>query len=155
MGLGVRPARLEDAEAMSAVLIASITHLCAADHGGDADLIAAWTANKTPEGVRAMLARAGSTVLVAELDGRLAGVGACDDKANVTLNYVAPDCRRRGVGTALLAALEAHIQAQGHHGARLASTRTAHGFYVRSGWRDAGPPEDVFGLSGLSMHKPF
>ena len=50
----IRPAREADVPEMSRVLIASITELCAADHGNRADRLASWTANKTPEGVRAL-----------------------------------------------------------------------------------------------------
>ena len=51
----VRDAEAADVDAMSEVLIRSITELCAPDHRNDPAAIAAWTANKTSEGVRRML----------------------------------------------------------------------------------------------------
>jgi len=51
----VRRAAEADIPAMSEVLTRSITELCALDHKHDPAAIAAWTANKTPEGVRRIL----------------------------------------------------------------------------------------------------
>lgn len=48
----IRRATPEDAEAACQVLRRSITELCIADHQGDAQSLAAWLANKTPENVR-------------------------------------------------------------------------------------------------------
>ena len=55
MSITVRRATGADIPAMSRVLIASITELCAADHGNDPKKLAAWLRNKTPDGVREML----------------------------------------------------------------------------------------------------
>ncbi|MBK8084454.1 MAG: GNAT family N-acetyltransferase [Devosia sp.] len=99
---------------MSALLIASITQLCTPDHRGDAGTIAAWTANKTPEGVAAMLADPATRLFVAERDGRIAAVGSVRDDCEVTLNYVHPAHRFAGVSRALLVAMESHMARQGH-----------------------------------------
>ncbi len=134
-----RPARVEDVPAMSEVLTRSITELCGADHKNDPDVIASWTANKTPDGVAAMLADPSNTMLVAQSDGVVAAVGMVLGDDEIGLNYVHPDHRLKGVSTALLAAMEALMRARGVTTARVKSTVTAHDFYLARGWVDDGP----------------
>ena len=137
--IAVRPATPADVPAMSAVLIASITMLCGADHHDDPAAIAAWTANKTPEGVAAMLAAPGTTMLVAMRDDRVAAVGSLVGRDEIGLNYVDPACRFTGLSRALVAALEARMRDAGTTIGRLKSTITAHPFYLSAGWIDSGP----------------
>lgn len=98
----VRLATLQDVPEMSRVLIASITELCSLDHNDDPAAIAAWTANKTPEGVARMLDTPGNQLLVAELDRQIAAVGAMIGTDEIGLNYVDPSHRNKGVSRALL-----------------------------------------------------
>ena len=72
----VRSANEADTAAMSQVLVASISELCTADHGNDPSKLSAWLANKSPGGVRAMLANPHGQLFVAELDDAIAAVGA-------------------------------------------------------------------------------
>lgn len=150
--IATRPARPDDVPAMSAVLTASILTLCSADHGNDPEAMARWTANKTPQGVAAMLARPDFHLLVAERDGEVMGVGATTLN-QVALNYVAPDHRFLGVSSALLAAMEAALAEAGHTEALLDSTTTARGFYLRRGWVEAGPKQSYFGIPAWPMKK--
>ena len=124
---------------MAGVLVASITALCTADHKGDPDVIARWTANKTPDGIAAMLADPANAMLVAQSDGAVAAVGMVMGDDEIGLNYVHPNHRLKGVSTALLAAMEALIRARGVTTARVTSTVTAHDFYLARGCRDDGP----------------
>jgi GNAT superfamily N-acetyltransferase len=133
----VRPARSEDVAAMSRVLTASITELCVADHGGDPEKIASWTANKTQEGVAGMLGQDGLAMFVAEWDGRVAAVGATTASGGIALNYVAPEGRFRGLSKALLAAMEADLTLRGFSLGRLEATKTARDFYLSQGWVEA------------------
>lgn len=154
MTIVVRPARAADVPDMSRVLIASITQLCVADHGGVAERLASWTANKTPDGVSAMLANPGLRMLVAELDGRLAAVGAIvPDRGEVSLNYVDPAARFRGVSKALLTALEAQLRGHGVVEAQLTSTTTARRFYEAAGWTEDAAPVVCMGGEGHRMFK--
>lgn len=123
---------------MSAVLIASITELCALDHHNDPEAIANWTANKSPAGVRAMLASPNAEFFVAEDDGVVAAVGCVLNGDEVGLNYVHPAHRFRGISRALLGAMEEAMRAAGIVEARVRSTQTAHRFYLAQGWQDAG-----------------
>ena len=150
----VRPAAEADVPDMSRVLIASITELCGPDHGGAPERLATWTANKTPEGVARMLADPDLRVLVAELDGRVAGVGAAlPGKGEVSLNYVDPAVRFRGVSKALLVALEAELREQGVIDAELTATNTARKFYHAAGWSDDAAPVACMGGQGHRMRK--
>lgn len=139
--IAVRPATAADAEAMSAVLTTSITELCSADHGNDPDRIARWTANKTVDGVRAMLTSPQVRLFVAEIDGSVAAVGAIMSDSEIALNYVDPQHRFQGASKALLAAMEEDMRRRGIVAARLSATATAHRFYLDAGWENVGPPQ--------------
>lgn len=138
---------------MSRVLIASITTLCADDHEGDPERIAAWTANKSSDGVALMLANPDLHLFVAERDGVVLGVGAVNASGVIGLNYVAPEARFSGVSTALLQRLEDALAEQGHREGRLESTRTAQRFYERRGWQQQGPRHSGRMVNGYPMHK--
>lgn len=138
--ISVRPATEADVPAMSAVLVASITELCTADHRGDPDTIARWTANKTIEGVCAMLGDARARLFVAESDGEVAAVGSINDGNRIGLNYVGPQHRFRGVSKSLLAAMEDDMRARGVREATLESTVTARRFYAACGWVETEQP---------------
>jgi hypothetical protein len=65
---------------MSAVLIASITELCAADHSNGPETLSQWLANKSPAGIRAWFANPDNRLFVAERDGAIAAAGAFNMK---------------------------------------------------------------------------
>ena len=93
----IRKACEEDAEAACVVLRRSITELCRDDYRGDAATLAAWLANKTPENVRAWIGERNSHVLVADDGCAILGVAAIQSTGRISLNYVSPDARFRGV----------------------------------------------------------
>jgi GNAT superfamily N-acetyltransferase len=132
----IRDAFPSDAEAMSQVLVASITELCAEDHRGRPEALAEWTANKTPESIRGWFDRPENRLLVAEEDGAILAVGGFSSEGEITLNYVAPSARFRGVSRAMLAAIEDAMRARGIAEARLDSTKTARRFYLAAGWQE-------------------
>ncbi len=83
-------------------------------------------------------------------------VGSVRDSGEITMNYVAPVARFRGVSAALLAALEVRAADRGNARCTLHSTETAHRFYLRRGYRDDGPPVGKFGSrGGYPMSKPI
>lgn len=153
MSVIVRRATEADVEAMSVVMTASITELCIADHRNDPTIIANWTRNKSPEGVRAMLENPDVTMFVAERDGAIAAVGCINARAEIGLNYVNPAHRFAGVSRALLQAMEEALLDRGTTLATLTSTATACQFYRSAGWEDAGPAEDHGGLACHPMRK--
>ena len=152
--LRVRRALSHDAWDAAAVLRASILELCVADHGNDPVFLAGWLANKTPRNVRTWLEGPGLFV-VAEERGRIVGVGAVVPPGEITLNYVRPDARFRGVSKAVLNALEADARARGHTRATLTSTRTAHRFYRAMGYVDVSAPHFEDGDTACRMFRDF
>ena len=138
---------------MSAVLIASITELCAADHDNDPHKLAAWTRNKSLDGVAAMLANPDMVMMVAERGGILVGVGAVNQNGEVALNYVAPEARFLGVSRAMLAQLEKALVDLGFMEARLEATATARRFYEDAGWQADGPQASGRMVNGYPMRK--
>jgi GNAT superfamily N-acetyltransferase len=151
--LSIRQAYASDAEACSAVLCASIRELCMADHKSDAELIAQWLSNKTPEHLVRWATNPRSVLLLAERDGAPAGVGSVSIDGEVLLNYVAPAHRFTGVSRAMLGRLEGILCERGIGTARLTSTETAHRFYRAAGWVDIGVPRTMFGITGYPMQK--
>lgn len=150
----IRDAAPEDADAACHVLRESISRLCVADHGNDLAIMKAWLANKTPETVAAWATQKGNSLLLAVEDDAVLGVGSVTDAGAITLNYVAPDARFRGVSRALLSALEARAVGRGNTRCTLISTETAHRFYRSAGYIDDGVPQGKFGTnSGYPMSK--
>jgi GNAT superfamily N-acetyltransferase len=152
--VNIRDAAPDDAEAACAVLRASIIELCAADHNNDPVLLERWLANKQPEIVKGWIAQPNRSVLVAVEDDTILAVGSVNDAGEITLNYVSPRARFRGVSRALLAALEARAAVRGNTLCRLHSTETAHRFYLANGYVDVGEPIRKFGMnSGYPMSR--
>lgn len=147
----IRPARADDAVAACDVLRRSIVELCEADHRNDEARLADWLANKTPEIVAGWIA--GSHVFVAEEGGRIVGVAALTDSGHVTLNYVAPEARFRGVSKALIDAVEGKAAQLGLQACTLESTKTARRFYEALGYGERiGLPHGLLGKS-LGSHR--
>ena len=67
-----------------------------------------------------------------------------NNSGEITLNYVSPDARFRGVGKAMMAALEREARELGLAECFLTSTDTAHAFYLTLGYRDDGTEASMF-----------
>ncbi len=113
---------------------------------------------ETSRKLAALLADARNKILVAQLDGCLVGylhlvdydVLYAEHMKNIMGIAVEPDCRRMGIGRALLAAGEAWAKENGASGVRLVSgeARTgAHQFYQSLGY--------VCGKRQLNFKKSF
>lgn len=151
-GMQVRPATVFDVFDLSHVLMGSITRMCAADHGDDPRKIGLWTKNKDPKSIREWITR-GDSIWVTEHMGRVSAVGGLRSPSEVSLLYVSPGCSGQGVGTALLAQLEAELAASGQTCGHLHATRTALAFYQKNGWIHAGDPTDWNGMAQFPMCK--
>ncbi|RUP14230.1 MAG: GNAT family N-acetyltransferase [Methylobacterium sp.] len=147
--MNARLATPRDAEAGSSVLRRSISELCHADHAGDPAIIAAWTANKTPDSWLAWLAQPGASLFVIERATEIIGVGMVDGGGTILLNYVAPEARYQGVSTTLLKAMEDASARRGLATCRLESTKTAQRFYIARGY------EPLEGAISAIMAKPL
>ena len=143
----IRDATPDDAEAACDVLRRSISELCVVDHGNDPAILNGWLGNKRPEIVAAWARQPGNSLLVAVEGDAILAVGSVTDAGEITLNYVAPDARFRGVSRALLGALEARAVERGNVRCTLTSTETAHRFYRSAGYLDDGAPAGHFGTA--------
>jgi GNAT superfamily N-acetyltransferase len=149
----IRLAVAEDAKSACEVIKRSISQLCLADHRNDPMILAAWLSNKTPEIVASWIVNPDTPLLVAvELDAILA-VGSITNAGHITLNYVSPDARFRGVSRTLLGALEARAAARGNACCTLRSTETARRFYLANSYIIDGPPDRRYGSGGYPMSK--
>ena len=104
-----------------------------------------WLRNKTPEIVASWIADPKASVLVVVERGTIVAVGSVTDAGEITLNYVSPDARFRGVSRALLGALEARAIERGNLRCTLTSTETARRFYNANGYIEDGPVAGKFG----------
>jgi ribosomal-protein-alanine N-acetyltransferase len=112
--------------------------------------------------MRMYLALRSSFCIVAETDGQLAGFTIVDSRPPrpgyiVTID-VAPEARRIGVASALLAETEKRLGQQGSPGIRLevaVNNQGAIGFYKRHGFSEIGVKPGYYNgrLDALSMKK--
>ena len=136
----IRVARTEDAEQACMVLRRSIQELCHADHNGDAARLADWLSNKTPENVAAWIRNPQNLVFVATEGDTILGVASMTNTGKITLNYVSPDARFRGISKALIDRLEAQARELGLDRCTLNSTETAREFYLSRGYQEQIAP---------------
>lgn len=130
--VSVRPARSEDGEELVAVHVAAIRELGATAY--DPEQVAAWAANKDPDGYP--VDSDDDYFVVATLEGSVVGFGhLAPEPREVQAVYVHPDHARVGCGSALLEHLEATARDAGLERLALLASRNAVGFYERHGWR--------------------
>jgi putative acetyltransferase len=151
----IRTAALTDAESLATMWVRSIRELCRRDHQGREDLIATWCAQKTPAALRAILTDPTLFWLVAvDGTGSVRGLGLLGPGGLIQAIYVDPSWVRRGIGSVLLAGLEAEIGRRGQGEAVLESTATARAFYRRQGFEDTAAPILRFGgIAAYPMRK--
>jgi GNAT superfamily N-acetyltransferase len=133
----IRPATIDDADALCDLHIRSIRVLCAADY--TPEQIEAWCRPKAPEKYRKAMTEGGETMFVAVGEGgSLAGFASFKGDELYAV-YVAPDSVRRGVGSRLLETVEAAARRAGSTHLRFRSTLTAVPFYVSRGYEKGDP----------------
>ena len=152
--LEIQVARTEDAAAACDVLRRSITALCLPDHNNNAQFLAAWLANKTVMNVTAWISDANNAFRVATLDNQIVGVAAMTKSGMVTLNYVSPDARFKGVSKSLLASLERTAAELRLPACKLTSTKTAERFYRSAGYRDDPEAKSTQGIALIKVLAP-
>jgi GNAT superfamily N-acetyltransferase len=136
MVMNTRRASIDDAAEACVVLRRSITELCHLDHGEDTRFLALWLLNKTVENVKRWILE--SHFFVAEEAGKILGVAAMDESGQITLNYVSPDHRFRGVSKVLMERMEDVARGIGLEACTLESTQTALRFYQDLGYAITG-----------------
>jgi GNAT superfamily N-acetyltransferase len=142
-----------EAAAIARLLRRSIRQLCVEDHGNAAGPLDEWLANKRAAVVRGWIANPQNIILVARSTGRLAAIGAITRNGVVSLNYVDPDDRFKGISKAIMAALEGQANQLGLKQIRLESTATARTFYRSIGYRSMDRAETKHGLPSFPMAK--
>jgi adenylate kinase family enzyme/GNAT superfamily N-acetyltransferase len=147
MSVTVRRAEPADAEAICAVLRASIAELLAPEHRNDAATLGAWLENKTVENALRWISADDRYAAVATRGGAVCGFGLLKSTGEVGLLYVAPGARFRGVSKALLAALEERAATWGLDRVTATSSFTALPFYRARGYRPDGEPVTGFGVT--------
>jgi GNAT superfamily N-acetyltransferase len=96
--------------------------------------------------VRTWIGNPDSHVLVADEGGVILGIAAIQNTGRISLNYVSPDARFRGVSKALMDQLELKASQLGLRVCTLESTETARQFYLSLGYQAAGPATAGFGV---------
>ncbi len=128
---GLRPCLPTDAPQLAQLLRASVETLASEDY--DADQRAAWAAAADDE--TAFAARLnGALTLVALLDGAIAGFAALMDNKMLDMLYVRPDYAGRGVGAALVDALEKLAAGRGAKIVSVDAADSARDFFLRQGY---------------------
>lgn len=95
--------------------------------------------------MRSWIADPDNYVVVATEGAAIIGVGAITSSGEITLNYVLPDARFRGVSKGILHRLETRALELGNNTCVLTSTETARRFYLSAGYVQFGPPEPSIG----------
>lgn len=155
----IRPATMADVEAILALHVASIRRLGAETYSPRQ--VDAWATK--PEGTspyEASIRDDGRHVIVAERDGELLGWGRLDrSDGEVSAVYVHPDHARQGVGSALVAHLEALAREWGFDRLHLWASLNAVPFYESLGFLrlDKRLHETTGGvvMSCVEMEKPL
>jgi ribosomal-protein-alanine N-acetyltransferase len=116
-----------------------------------------WDRVRAVNPFRAFLRERGPSIIVADLDGEPAGIAAREGETDYISDlWVAPGREGQGVGSALLAALEAAIAQAGHGSARLevltANVR-ASALYCRRGYRSVWESYKRDLALGIELHK--
>ncbi len=136
----IRPIRIEDAEDVLRVHYDAVHETAAADY--DLDTRQDWSPPVTAERIESFARTIGSgekTTLVAELDGRVVGFSSIvPAMGELEALYVAPQAGRRGIGFALLSAIENLASEMGLKELSLNSSLTAERFYMAHGYRAEG-----------------
>ena len=136
----IRPATLAEAEAAAGVLRRSIREVCGPDYSHDERLLSAWCANKTAENLAGWIADSDLFTIVAATEAGLVAVGQIHHSGAIRLCYAVPEAIGRGIGSAVLATLEAEARRLGLRRVTLISTTTAQRFYRRHGYHEIEPP---------------
>ena len=144
----IRDAVPDDAFAAGEVMRRSITELCTSDRGNDPIILRRWLSNKAPEIFRSWIRpREFGSGSRRYRNRQYPWVGCVTDDGEITLNYVSPDARLRGVSTAMLAKLEKRAIERDNGTCRLESTETARRLYRARGYSEDGPAGLKFGTS--------
>jgi putative acetyltransferase len=131
----IRPAAHADVEALVRVHASSIRELCATSY--TTDEIESWAADVRPEMYIGWIDT--RMVIVAELEGDVVGLGQLNPTSGeIDKLFVHPAVARRGIGAALLRALEQSAVERGFTEVSLSASLNAAAFYAAAGFESRG-----------------
>lgn len=142
MTITILPAKAQHAPIILKIRRASITELCYADHAGEVEALDEWANNKTLDNMLTLIESADCHMIVAKLNGEIAGMGSVNQQGRILMNYIDPAFRFKGVSKAIMAALEDYVRAGGLQQASLESSKTALEFYQSCGWEVSETDDD-------------
>lgn len=142
-----------DAMAISRLIDHSVRTGCAVDHRNDPELVNAWLRSTSPARLLRLLDQGHVLARLALLQGRPVGFALAHVGGEILHCYVLSEFSRRGVGSALMNDLEAHLLERGCLTACLSSSLAGRGFYRHLGYREAGQPLRTGGLTLTPMEK--
>lgn len=155
MGFNLRVAVPGDEQSVCELLRRSIGEGCAADHRDHPGVLDNWLSNKTPQNVRTWLGAPSNYMVVACSGAQLCGVALLTQAGKLALCYVDPQELRRGIGRAMLAAVETQARAWNISKLHLHSPASAAGFFARLGFADGGKEKACYGLECDLYWKPL
>jgi putative acetyltransferase len=142
----IRPARLGDALSIAALHHVAVHRMAAPFY--PREVLMNWSPPVTLASAERRYRETqedGGLTLLAERDGALAGFGIVVPEAGeISACYVAPEASRRGVGRALLAAMESTVSAHGVHELNVRASLNAKSFYSAFGYHVSGRGEFRF-----------
>lgn len=142
----VRPARLGDALDIAVLHHVAVHRLGAGFY--DAEILGRWAPPVTIERAERLYRETqanGGVTLVADRQGEIAGYGMVEvASGRISGCYVAPDLARKGIGRALVSAMEAAIAAGRAPVIHVRASRNARSFYTALGYRVTGRGEHLF-----------
>jgi len=145
--LAIRPARVDEVQAIYAVHRDSVSALCTGHY--TPTQIAMWLEGRTPEMYLDAIDRGDLWVAVGD-DGTLAGFAEVDGRELGKL-FVRGTRAHAGVGRRLLATAVAAIEARGATSVYLEATRNACAFYRKHGFVELGAGTFSRGTSGVVL----
>jgi N-acetylglutamate synthase-like GNAT family acetyltransferase len=146
MGIDIRQATPSDAPEACALLRRSIEEGCAADHGLRAEILQPWLSNKTPQNVGTWFSSPSNYAVVAVHGQELAGLALLTQAGKLALCYVIPGELGKGIGSAMLHAVETRARCWDIAKLHMHSPASASGFFERLGYVNAGKDKSCFGL---------
>jgi N-acetylglutamate synthase-like GNAT family acetyltransferase len=155
MGFALRVAAAGDEQSICELLRRAIAEGCAVDHRDHPGVLDNWLSNKTPANVRTWIAAPANHVLVAFDGAALLGVALLNQAGKLALCYVDPAAMRRGIGRAMLDAVETQARAWNISKIHLHSPVSAAGFFASLGYLDGGKEKACYGLECDLYWKPL
>lgn len=150
VNLEIWPARLSEADATVALALRAFDEFIAPDYPNEG--IDHFYANVTPDSLTDVISD-GGIVLVATVDGTLAGVVTVRDESHISWLYVEKVFHARGIGRELVirAAEQIRERTPGATSITLNSSPFALPIYLRMGFQTTGPEMTKNGMRMIPM----